>query len=50
MKETARRNLARVWAGGGGGGGLGIKFTQVEGPTMVGSDVKKFSKLYLLKG
>ena len=45
MKYTARRYLAR------GGGALGIKFTEVEGPTMVGSDVKiNFRNYISLKG
>ena len=46
MKYTARRYLAR-----GGGGALGIKFTEVEGPTIVGSDVKiNFRNYISLKG
>ena len=30
-----------IFSPGGGGGGLGIKLTEVGGPTMAGCDVKK---------
>ena len=35
-----------IW---GGGGGLGIKFSEVGGPTMVGSDVKKIFEIISCK-
>ena len=35
--------------GGRGGGGLGIKLTEVGGPTMVGCDVKKIFEIISCK-
>ena len=42
-------NGSTISSPGGEGGGLGIKFTDVGGPTMVGSDVKKIFEIISCK-